>query len=246
MTDHAAPDSVPYHTPDRERTALMWLGAAAVCLSVCAALAVMTFDGTVMAAVLAALMSLGGVGLGYRAGRKLGPMPSLIRMRMFRVADELAQYRAFTKLLRDQGERITTSTGEAATAIVLGLREMDSNITRMQAIVAGDAVGGANELQTLVDAVGAPVVDLLGRLQFQDITEQQIAFLSRLSLLVDQHMIDLSKQMGDRRSVDRVGNFKDMFDRALDDCVMTSQRQDHHAAIGLDLKESRGPKIELF
>jgi hypothetical protein len=32
----------------------------------------------------------------------------------------------------------------------------------------------------------------------------------------------------------------------LDDCVMTSQREDHHVAVGLDLQEARGPKIELF
>jgi len=238
MTDPAAPDS--------ERLVLMRMGAAAAAVAACVALAVLAFDGTGVAAGFVALLSLGGVMMGYGVGRKVGPMPSLIRMRMFRVADELAQYRAFTRLLRDQGERITASTSEAATAIVMGLREMDANIARMQAIVERDAAGGTNELQSLVDAVGAPVVGLLGQIQFQDVTQQQIAFLSRLSLIVDQHMIDLARQMGDRRSMDRVGNFKEMFDTALENCVMTSQRQDHHTAAGLDLQEARGPKIELF
>jgi hypothetical protein len=222
------------------------MGGAAVAVAVCVAAAVMILDGTAVAAGLAAILSLGGVLMGYGAGRKAGPMPSLVRMRMFRIADELAQYRAFTKLLRDQGERITASTSEAATAIVMGLGEMDSNITRIQAIVERDVPGGTNELRLLVDAAGAPVVGLLGQMQFQDVTQQQIAFLSRLSLIVDQHMLDLAHQLGDRRSMDRIGNFKEMFDKALDDCVMTSQRQDHHTAVGLDLQESNGPKIELF
>lgn len=234
MTDLAAPDG--------ERSMLMRMGAAAAAVAVGAAAAVAACDGTAVAAGSAALLSLGGVLMGFWMGRKAGPMPSLIRMQMFRVADELAQYRAFTRLLRDQGERITESTSEAAVAIVMGLREMDANIVRIQAVVERDA----NELKPLVEAVGASMVGLLGQLQFQDVTQQQIAFLSRLSLIVDQHMIDLAHQMGDRRSVDRVGNFKEMFDKALEDCVMTSQRQDHHAAVGLDLQEARAPKIELF
>lgn len=238
MSDPAAPNS--------ERVVLIRMGATALAVAVCVSAAVMAFGNAAVAAGSAALLSLAGVVIGYKMGRKTGPMPSLIRMRMFRVADELAQYRAFTSLLRDQGERITASTGEAATAIVLGLREMDSNIVRMQALIERDASGEKSELQPLLDAVSAPVVGMLGQLQFQDVTQQQIAFLSRLSLIVDQHMIDLARQMGDRRSMDRVGNFKEMFDKALDDCVMTSQRQDHHTAVGLDLQEARGPKIELF
>jgi len=238
MSDPAAPKC--------ERLIPIRMGAAAASVAVGVATAVMAFDGTAVAAISAALLSFGGVMVGYGMGRKAGPVPSAIRMRMFRVADELAQYRAFTRLLRDQGERITASTSEAATAIVMGLREMDSNIARMQAIVERDSADDAKDLKSLVQAVGAPVVGLLGQLQFQDVTQQQIAFLARLSLILDQHMIDLARQMGDRRSMDRVGNFKEMFDKALDDCVMTSQRQDHHAAVGLDLQEARGPKIELF
>lgn len=238
MTRPAAPHS--------ERTGLMRMGAAAMVLAACAAVTVMVLDGGAVAAGLAVMLSLAGVTVGYGVGRRNGSMPPAIRMQMFRVADELAQYRAFTRLLRDQGERITASTSEAATAIVIGLREMDSNIVRMRAIVERDASADAHELQSVTDAIGAPLLGLLGQLQFQDVTQQQIAFLSRLSLIVDQHMMDLARQLGDRRSMDRVGNFKEMFDKALDDCVMTSQREDHHIAAGLNLQEAGGPKIELF
>jgi hypothetical protein len=202
--------------------------------------------GGVEAATVAALLSLSGVAAGYGLGRKDGPTPKVIRMLMFRVADELAQYRAFTRLLRDQGIRITESTSEAATVIVTGLREMDARIGHLRALVGCADSDDAKELRSLLDSVGAPVVDMLGQLQFQDVTQQQIAFLSRLSLIVDQHMIDLARQLGDRRSMDRVGHFKEMFNKALDDCVMSSQREDHHIAAGLDLLEAGGPKIEMF
>jgi len=215
--------------------------AVAVALAGSAAAVVLALGGGELALALVSLTSLGGVAIGYVLGREDGPMPGAIRMLMFRVADELAQYRAFTKLLRDQGERITESTGGAASVIVSGLTEMDANVDRLRA-----KVDETEELRSLVEAIGAPVVDMLGQLQFQDVTQQQIAFLSRLSLIVDQHMIDLAKQLGDRRSMDRVGNFKEMFNKALDDCVMTSQREDHHAAAGIDLQEAGGPKIEMF
>jgi hypothetical protein len=123
---------------------------------------------------------------------------------------------------------------------------MDANIDHMRALVDRADSSEAKDLRALLDAVAAPVVSMLGQLQFQDVTQQQIAFLSRLSLILDQHMIDLARQLGDRRSMDRLGHFKEMFDRALDDCVMSSQREDHHAAAGMDLSEANGPKIEMF
>jgi hypothetical protein len=206
----------------------------------------MAIGGGGVGAVLASFASLAGVGAGYVLGRKDGSMPKTVRMLMFRVADELAQYRAFTRLLRDQGTRITDTTHEAATMIVAGLREMDANIESLRTAVGRMAFDEAKELRSTLDAIGAPAVEMLGQLQFQDVTQQQIAFLSRLSLIVDQHMIELARQLGDRRSMDRVGHFKEMFNKALDDCVMSSQREDHHAAAGADLSEASGPKIEMF
>jgi hypothetical protein len=229
-----------------DRFALMRMAAVAAAMAGGFALVIMAAVGSTAAAGLAAMVSLAVAAIGYGLGRKDGGMPAAVRLRMFRVADDLAQYRAFTRLLRDQGARITESTGEAASVIVTGLTEIDANLDRMRALVDRAAADDGEELRTLLEAAGAPIVDMMGQLQFQDVTQQQIAFLSRLSLIVDQHMIDLARQLGDRRSMDRITNFKDMFNRALDDCVMSSQREDHHAAVGLDLREASGPKIEIF
>lgn len=190
--------------------------------------------------------------LGCGIGRRWGPFPARIHRLLFRIADELAQYRAFTRLLRNQGLRITRATADAAQVIVLGLREMDESLTGLAAELDQLAAENALEqsrLATLaqkIQAAGGPLVAMLGSLQFQDVTQQQVDFLSRLSLLVDQHMQDLAYLCGDRRSLDRVGKFKELFDAALDDTVMASQRDDHHDAAGVDLRESAGPSIELF
>ena len=87
---------------------------------------------------------------------------------------------------------------------------------------------------------------MLGKLQFQDVTQQQLMFLGRLSMVVDDHMAELARLLGDRRSLDRTSRFQEMFDRALNDTVMVSQRNDHHDAAGIDLFEPSGAKIEMF
>lgn len=225
---------------------LIRIVTVALLLATTSAAATFAASGSASGAALAATGSLVAAAIGYALGRKDRSMPAAIRTQMIKVADDLAQYPAFTRLLRAQGTRITESTCEAATVIATGLRDMDANVDRLRAMIDCSAHIEADELRPLVDAVGAPVIGMLGQLQFQDVTQQQIAFLARLSLIVDQHMINLARQLGNRRSMDRMTNFKDMFDKALDDCVMTSQREDHHTAVGLDLHEPSGPKIEMY
>jgi hypothetical protein len=52
--------------------------------------------------------------------------------------------------------------------------------------------------------------------------------------------------LSERRATDRVEKFKDLFDQALGDCVMDSQRDDHHAASGLEIREATGSELEMF
>lgn len=196
-------------------------------------------------AVASALSLAAAAALGFVATRRLLASAQEERMLRYRVADELAQYRAFTRLLRDQGARVTTTTAEAAQAIMAGVQQMEVELSVLRR-TAGTAPCEASVLMKLADRIEAPLLGVIGQLQFQDVTQQQLAFLSRLSQLVDQHMIELAQRLGDRRSVDRVGNFKEMFIKAIDECVMTSQREDQRAAVGLDIPEADGPRIELF
>jgi hypothetical protein len=226
---------------------LIWLGAAAAALAGSAAAGAAILGGGAPAIALAASVAFAGIVIGHLFGRSRDQRAAnAARMLRFRVADELAQYRAFTRLLRDQGARIIESTSGAATVIVAGLSEMDASVDHMRLLVERGASDDGTELRSLVEAVGAPVLGMLGHLQFQDVTQQQIAFLSRLSLLLDDHMMQLAAQLGDRRALDRIGKFKEIFDQALGDCVMDSQRDDHHAASGLAMREGTSSKLEMF
>jgi hypothetical protein len=195
------------------------------------------------AGIAAGLVGLAGQVLGFRNG----PLPASIRLLLFHVVDNLAQYRAFTRLLRDQGKSITQATGTAAENIATVMTDMDITLETLAAAVRRDGVGFNQDL--LVSELGrirAPIIGILSVLQFQDLTQQQFAFLNRLSVILDEHMMRLSRQLGDRRAKDRITGFKEMFERALADCVMASQRDDHHAASGLSTREDPGPKVELF
>ena len=195
------------------------------------------------AGITAGVIGLAGQVLGFRHG----PLPGSIRLLLFHVVDNLAQYCAFTRLLRNQGESITRATGSAAENIATVMTDMDMTLETLAAAVRRDGLGFNRDL--LVSELGrirAPIIGILSVLQFQDATQQQFAFLNRLSVILDEHMVRLARQLGDRRAKDRLTGFNEMFEQALADCVMASQRDDHHAASGLSTREDPGLKVELF
>jgi hypothetical protein len=245
MTNATTKGSSVRDDPD-EMLALIKAGAVAAALAILAMGGAAGLGGDVATIALVSCVALAGVAIGHLLGRRDGGAARATRILMLRVADELAQYRAFTHLLRDQGARIIESTSGAATMIVDGLDEMEAIASRMRLLVDHVASNDLIELRSMVEAVGAPIIGMLGHLQFQDVIQQQIVFLSRLSLVLDDHMTQLSRQLGDRRALDRVARFKDMFDEALASCVMDSQRNDHHAASGLATREAPTPRLEMF
>ena len=209
--------------------------------------AAIIFDNRTAVIVIPPAVSIIGLAIGYVLGHKDGPTQESVRSLMLRISSELVQYRTFTRLLRDQGVRITESTSKAAAIIVSGLTEMDANIHRMKTLIdCTDPSKDLNELRSLTDVLSTPMVRILEQLQFQDITQQQIVFLSRLSLLVEQHMLDLANHLDNQQAMDRIVTFKEIFERAHDDCVMDSQRDDHHAAVDINVSAKDGVKIEMF
>ncbi|GEO81333.1 hypothetical protein ROR02_14640 [Pararhodospirillum oryzae] len=195
-----------------------------------------------VAPVLAGLAVVCALALGHAAGQR--EARGLARRVGFRVADELAQYRAFTRLLRDQNQRIAHQTEDATLVLLEGLRDIDQWVQDLRSHLesGGDPVLLARTLEPLTPRLMA----LLGTLQFQDITRQQLEFLTRLSVLIDSHIDDLSRLLGDRRTQDRLERFQDLFARALDDTVMVSQRLDYLAATGGGAADADAPPLELF
>jgi hypothetical protein len=246
MTDATGRGSTSFSGASIEWLALIRATLVGTVVAGSAAAAAAALGGGVSTVALAVLVASLSMAIGHRLGRTDGDAAKSARMLMFRVADELVQYRAFTRLLRDQGVRITESTSGAASMIVAALNEMEVAVNCMRMLVDRVATDDAVKLRALVEAVDVPVLGLLGQLQFQDMTQQQIAFLSHLSLILDDHMGELSRQLSERRATDRVEKFKDLFDQALGDCVMDSQRDDHHAASGLEIREATGSELEMF
>lgn len=208
-----------------------------------------TFVSGAAAAAPVGLIAAVSLMLGDRLGERRSRAQA--RLRHDRATDELVEYQAFTRLLRAQAERISGMTGDAARVIAEGLREIDDRAERL-----AKALGNASEnqcdaeavksLKIEAEAIGAPIMTMLAELQFQDVTQQQLMFLSRLSLLLDDHIAELRRMMDDHRSPEPATRFKDLFDAALGDTVMASQRNDHHSAQGAGLEEDSGPMIELF
>lgn len=192
---------------------------------------------------IAALAAGAGAMAAYRLGRRDGAAEG--RMIRFRVADELVQYRAFTRLMRDQGERVIDQSTEAVTALAIGLTEIDHHASALLERLASEEIDPA-ALHAAIEEISELVVPLFGQLQFQDVTRQQLTFLARLSQLVDGHIAEMTRLLGDRRALDRTTRFQELFDQALDDTVMSSQREDHHAATGVVRAEASAPRVELF
>ncbi|MEO0036368.1 MAG: hypothetical protein RLZZ501_2391 [Pseudomonadota bacterium] len=182
----------------------------------------------------------------YRLGRRHGAAEG--RMVRFRVADELVQYRAFTRLMRDQGVRVIDQSTEAVTALAIGLTEIDHRATALLERLEPTPTGGIDPaaLRAAIEEISELAVPLFGQLQFQDVTRQQLTFLARLSRLVDEHIAEMTRLLGDRRALDRTTRFQELFDQALDDTVMSSQRDDYRAATGIEQAEATGPRVELF
>ena len=192
----------------------------------------------------------GGLAGAFLWGKRQGraEIEAEVRRKQYRVADELIQYRAFTQLMRDQGQRIVDLSEQSVTQLATGLVEIDRRLIGLTARLA-DPTGAdshPDQIQAELDAMAAPIPGLLAALQFQDVTRQQLMFLSRLSEMFDAHLTELTRLLGDRRSLDRTIRFKEMFDQALDETVMRSQRHDHQVAAGLEPSEPAGPRVELF
>src|SRR4029079_17876348 len=97
-----------------EEAALGRITVAAAALAGSAAAGTAGLGGGAGTIACASFAALAAVAIGHLLARTDASAASAAQMLHFRVADDLAQYRAFTRLLRDQGARIIESTSGAA------------------------------------------------------------------------------------------------------------------------------------
>lgn len=95
-------------------------------------------------------------------------------------------------------------------------------------------------------AVARPIMDIMGRIQFQDIVRQQLEQLQRMTAMVDDHIVSICAALADPRAdlgdVSLVHKLEEMFGSY----VMATQRESHSKALGRQAVREAGSLIEMF
>lgn len=205
--------------------------------------------GAIAAATAAGLAG----GAAFAAGQ-FWPARDRTGPRLVEVAGELEDYRAFPRLVQSQHDRVVDQTAGAVHAIAMAVRALDENAARVAAGI-GDVAQGRGMTAPQVEKMRQEILDItqpayaiLAELQFQDITQQQLAFLDRLARLFDEHAAELSRQLVSDAPAARLDltPFREALDAAMSETVMRSQRNDLKAAKGVAHIEDTSPAIELF
>lgn len=93
--------------------------------------------------------------------------------------------------------------------------------------------------------IAQPVMALMGSIQFQDITRQQLAHVGRAMAVMNGHVARLRAAVEDPSQTIDTGSIQRELDQIFNDYVMARQRHAHTEVVGGD-KEEVGPAIELF
>ncbi|CCG42354.1 hypothetical protein [Magnetospirillum molischianum] len=194
-------------------------------------------------------LAMAEIGLGIGLARLLWPQTELVaRLNQSektaqRIAAELAHYQTFTDILRRQGEMVTAITESAAITLIDGLRNVDAGIDR----IVADCSGNLNQNAEEIEELSRLMILLMGSIQFQDITRQQIEQMARMSVMVDQHIALAHAALADLSRQFDTTSLADKLDQVFADYVMAAQRDSHRAARGESTdREGIGATVELF
>lgn len=187
--------------------------------------------------------------------------------------------RGFT-VVAHEVKSLAARSDELARKIGDGLNELDAIMARTVETVVTEAmereranidgiaagVGGlmdtlevlvAHQREILVKAqqenetISRPVVALMGSIQFQDITRQQLAHIVRAMAAMTRHITTLRAAAEDPSGDIDPGSIQREMERLFAEYVMARQRDAHLQVTGgaagvQDGAEDRGPAIELF
>jgi methyl-accepting chemotaxis protein len=171
-------------------------------------------------------------------------------------------------------KRLALRSDELARQIGDGLDELDAIMTRTVDKVVTDAaqrerenidsissgVGGlmdtlevlvAHQREILVKAqqenetISRPVVELMGSIQFQDITRQQLAHIVRAMAAMTRHITALRAAAENPDAAIDAGSIQQDMDRLFSEYVMARQRDAHQQVTG-GTREDKGLMVELF
>lgn len=119
-----------------------------------------------------------------------------------------------------------------------GLTEqLSALLDRQQAVMR--RIGQENE------AIAAPLMTVMGQIQFQDIIRQQLEQVSATTRAVDQHLSELVSDLVEP-TMQRRPSLQDRLDEIFSAYVMDQQRVSHRSAEGQNFTGNQSMAIELF
>jgi len=180
-------------------------------------------------------------------------------------------------VVADEVQRLSSTVDKTATQIGAGMNEMAALINsafsvkegeqekkeeqerfqqlRDQLLSLEEAVRGIQHtIGSTIDTLGAQgrsvetmVVDILGNIQFQDITRQKIEHVIDIMGDVSKHLESVENELAANGChISSVKGKMFALDHIFDRYVMDDQRSTHQQTLGKGGRVSSGPKIELF
>ena len=95
------------------------------------------------------------------------------------------------------------------------------------------------------EAIAAPLMEVMGQIQFQDIIRQQLEQVSATTRAVDHHLSELASELVQPTARSRQ-SLQDRLDAIFSAYVMDQQRVSHRSAEGQQFHSDQNMAIELF
>jgi len=96
------------------------------------------------------------------------------------------------------------------------------------------------------ERIAGPILQLIGSIQFQDVTRQQLQHVARSMDMIGRHSQGLGRVLRDYQLDHEVPAIETEIAAAMAGYVMSQQRNIHNQAIGAEVAEDKGPLVELF
>ncbi len=96
------------------------------------------------------------------------------------------------------------------------------------------------------EMIAAPIMQLIGSIQFQDVTRQQLQHVSQSMDMIGRHSHQLGLNLQTDRLDQETFGIEAEIAASLAGYVMSQQRNIHNQSIGADAAEDKGPLVELF
>lgn len=130
-----------------------------------------------------------------------------------------------------------------------GLEQISHSVTQMSGDIRQVMTSQRDVLQNIhqeSEKIAAPVMSLIGSIQFQDITRQQLQHVNGAMEALQNHALELEGYLQDLDTDIDPASFKHKMDEMVDTYVMSQQRNLHATATGGAAAEDKGMMIELF